>query len=52
MNARTINAKTNAKSVATESAYTSRFTLGAVSANPSTAARQADWMADISTIHN
>jgi hypothetical protein len=46
-NARTTNATTKAKSIATVSAYTSRFTEGAVSAKPSTAARHPEYNADI-----
>ena len=47
-NATIRNARVNDKRVATVSAYTSRFIFGFVSAKPSTAARQADVIADIS----
>ena len=50
INASRSNAKIKDKRTAMVSAYTSRFWLGGVSEKPSTAARHADWIADISTI--
>ena len=50
MNASRIRARIKDKRTAIVSAYTSRFWVGGVSEKPSTAARHADWIADISTI--
>ena len=45
--ARITKANTKESSIATEFAYTSRLALGALSENPSTAARTTELMADI-----